>query len=101
MSMIGISVFAAFLIPWFLIMKQDSLKRKPFIQKYGSLTNGMRLRGIYPKFFYTCFLLRRVLLAGLIVHVDVYPWAQIYTQTFACSLQLIYVGLVRPFELPW
>ena len=58
----------------------------------------MRTDTFGPKLFYFCFLWRRLLLAVMIVYAARTPQAQFMVITFATSLQVIYIGLSKPFQ---
>ena len=77
-SQMTLVAVAIFLIPWFLHKRRKILQKKVFIDKYGSLVLAMKTKEFYPKIHLSCFLLRRVVLAALIVYFDDYPYAQIY-----------------------
>ena len=52
---------------------------------------------MYSSFFLT----QRVLLAVLIIYADEYPNTQIILNTIGCLLQVIFIGHVMPFDVPW
>ena len=61
----------------------------------------MPTKNFGSKLFYTFFLTRRAVLAGLIVYCIGYPNLQIMMITFSTSVQVIYIGLTSPYEFKW
>ena len=83
---IALIVVLAVAIPIFLNCKQRELRRKVFIEKYGSLTMDMHSRNFGPKLYYTFFLARRLILAALISYCSDIPNVQFMVITFANTI---------------
>ena len=96
----GMTLFCL-LTPVFLIKKQAQFKNGNFISKYGALTQDMKTREKSVLFYHTFFMTRRLCFSVLIVYLAKRPWAQIQVLSFLCTIQLIYVGYVKPFILTW
>ena len=64
------------LVPVFLYKKRNSLTSKEFTKKYGSLTENLKTKSSLARFFYTFYVLRRMLVAVVLVFLVPYPWSQ-------------------------
>ena len=80
------------LVPLFLYKKRNSLNTKEFTKKYGSLTENLKTKSYMARFFYTFYVLRRMIVALVLVFLVPYPWSQAQLICFTTSLQLIYIG---------
>ena len=99
-SLVAITVLALF-IPVFLTCKRNQLNTDAFKIRYGSLTQDMRTKNASIRFFFCFFMLRRLIIASLIVFSTARPWLQVQVICLTTSLQLIYIGYFGPYILPW
>lgn len=94
--------FLALFTPYFLWRKHLLLRTRRFESRFGSLYLGHKTNDeVGPKLFQTFFIARRLLLAALVVFANDYPGSQILVLTMSLTVQLIYIGLARPFEAEW
>ena len=90
-----------FIIWIFLYKKFEEVSTPAFNQKYGSLTNGLNFNEKEPMLYHVAFTFRRLVLAILIVVIPHYSWLQTQLIIFICSLEIIFIGSIRPFLLPF
>ena len=72
----GLVVFSLS-IPIFLTCKRSQFKTPGFITKYGALIQDLRHENFSTRFFFTFFMVRRLMIAALIVFMTKRPWAQL------------------------
>ena len=91
------------LSPVFLFRRRDELELNDltFIKKFGSLVQELNPEKHSAKFYATCFMLRRLCLASIIIYLPKHPFAQVQLICFTMSLQVIFIGYSMPFSIPW
>lgn len=88
--------------PLFLHVKRNQLKDADFNSKFGSLVQDLRKDNSFGvRFYFSMFMLRRLLFASLILYMVDRPWAQVQALSFMCTVQVIFIGFYSPFILRW
>lgn len=95
---LGLTLIFPFFIMTILYVLQSRLKRPEYVQRLGSVYDGLKTESKMALLYNVLFLSRRLMFSYIVVFVD-YPVLQIQMLFYQSILMIMYLMYFRPFEL--
>ena len=98
---LGFAVIVSPFMLWsFLYANHKKMRNAVFLRRYSSLVDGLTHRRISAILYGVIFIFRRMALALFIIVIPALNWLQTQLVVLTCSLVIISIGWIQPFQLP-